>query len=306
LIDESTSLADVAGAVAAALREIEHDPVVVGGSAATVHAPEAYRSDDIDMVVIGGVDDPRALTGAMESIGFHLTPGHFFGHERSRYTVDFVRSPVAIGGDVISEFATVPTQNGFLRVLHVEDVVKDRLNKYVCYTDQDAFEVAVAVARSKRISLDRVAAFVQRQAVADMAESFNAAFDRLRQRLDDRPRRLSTYGFTTAFRVEFRTEPTQDEADAVGLAIHKLLDEERAEIHPALDGVAISQSPVSGIEGVFAHMVLRVHTKRDLPPVDRFSLAERLVEHVRASLATLPKLRDVPDDGIPPVATTGL
>lgn len=306
MIDERTSLADVAGAVAAALREIEHDPVVVGGSAATVHAPEAYRSDDVDMVVIGGVDDPRALTGAMESIGFHLTPGHFFKHERSPYTVDFVPSPVAIGGDVISEFATVPTGNGLLRVLHVEDVVNDRLNKYVCYTDQDAFEVAVAVARSKRISLDLVAAFVQRQAVGVMVDPFNAAFDRLRQRLDDGPRVLSTYGFTTAFRVEFRTEPTQEQADAVGLAIHKLLNEERAAIHPALDGIGVRQSPVSRIKGILAHVVLPVHTKRDLPPVDRFSLAERLVEHVRASLAKLPELRDVLADGIPPVATTGL
>jgi hypothetical protein len=305
LIDECTALANVAGAVAAALREIDHDPVVVGGSAATVHAPEAYRSDDVDMVVLGGVDDPRALTGAMEGIGFHLTPGHFFEHERSPYTVDFVPSPVAIGGDVISEFASVPTANGVLRVLHVEDVIKDRLNKYVCYADQEAFEVAVAVARSKRISLDRVAAFVKRQSVGVMADPFNAAFDRLRQRLDDRPRVLSTYGFTTAFRVEFRTEPTQDEADAVGLAIHRLLNEERAEVHPALDGIAVRQSPVTGIEGAFAHVVLPVHTKRDLPPVDRFSLAQRLVEHVRASLATLPELREVPDDGTPPVATTG-
>ena len=55
MIDEFSSLSDVAGAVAAALRQIDYDPVVVGGSAATMHAPEAYRSDDIDMVIIGGI-----------------------------------------------------------------------------------------------------------------------------------------------------------------------------------------------------------------------------------------------------------
>lgn len=138
-----------------------------------------------------------------------------------------------------------------------------------------------------------------------MADPFDAAFDRLRQRLDERPRVLSTYGFTTAFRVEFWTEPTQEQADAVGLAIHRLLNEQRALIHPSFDGIAVRQSPVSGVTDVFARLVLPVHTKRDLPPVERFSLAERLVEHVRASLASLPELRDVPDDGPPPVATTG-
>jgi hypothetical protein len=47
MINEETSLADVAGAVANALRQLEYDPVVVGGSAATLHAPEAYRSADV-------------------------------------------------------------------------------------------------------------------------------------------------------------------------------------------------------------------------------------------------------------------
>lgn len=205
MIDESTSLADLAGAVAAALRELGHDPAVVGGSAAAVHAPEAYRSRDVDTVIIGGVDSAPALIAAMESIGFHLTRSHLFEYECGPYTVDFVPSPVAIGGDVIDDFATASTASGTLRVLHVEDVVADRLNKYVCWGDQEAFEVAVTVARSKGISFTRVSAFIERHAVGVMADPFNSAFDRLRHRLDDLPRALSTYGFTTAFRVQFRT-----------------------------------------------------------------------------------------------------
>ncbi len=62
MIDEQTTLADVAGAVAAALRPLGIDPVVVGGSAATLHVPQAYQSRDIDMVVPGGEGgDRRAL-----------------------------------------------------------------------------------------------------------------------------------------------------------------------------------------------------------------------------------------------------
>lgn len=184
MIDETTSLTDVAGAVAAALRAIGHDPVVVGGSAATVYVPEAYRSRDVDFVIIGGVDDPREVRTAMERLGFKLTPSHLFAHERTAYTVDFVPSPVAIAGDVINTFATIATAYGDLRVLHVDDVVADRLNKYVVYGDQDAFEVAVAVAHTKAVALDRVAAFVQRQAVGVMSNPFNAAFERFNRRLE--------------------------------------------------------------------------------------------------------------------------
>ena len=184
MIDKNTSLADVAGAVAAALRAIDVDPVVVGGSAATVHAPDAYRSDDIDLVVVGGVEDNRALIAAMEGLGFQLAPGHLFAHDRSPYTVEFVPSPVAIGYDIITDFARVPTAFGDIQVLHAADVVADRLNKSVAYEDPDAFEVAVAVARATSADLDRVSAFIKRQA-ADVlyAEAFHSAFRRLQERL---------------------------------------------------------------------------------------------------------------------------
>lgn len=302
MIDETTSLADVAGAVAAALREIDHDPVVVGGSAATVHAPEAYRSRDIDMVIIGGIDQPRPLITAMDSIGFRLAPGHFFMHDHSPYTVEFVPSPVAIAGDVISNFAMVATAFGDLRVLHIEDVIADRLNKYVAYEDPEAFEVAVAVARAKRASLERVASFAQRQILPD---SYNAALERLRRRLNHQARTLQPYGFTTAFRAKFQSVPDQDQADIVARAIYALLDEERTWIHPSLDGIAARQSPVSSIDGAVALVVLPVHTKRDLSPVDRLLLAARIIEYMRSRLAALPELQEIPDDGIPSIVTSG-
>jgi hypothetical protein len=192
LIDETTSLADVAGAVANALREINHDPVVVGGSAATVHAPEAYRSHDIDMVVIGGVDEPQRLIAAMSQIGFSLAPGHYFMHGRSPYTVDFVPSPVAIAGDVITDFATVQTAYGNLRVLHVSDVVADRLNKYVVYDDADAFDVALSVARARSVSLKQLGVFIERQrARGAQSAAYAAAFERLKRRLGSQRRQLA-------------------------------------------------------------------------------------------------------------------
>lgn len=78
MIDETTALGEVAGAVAKALRQLTYDPVVVGGSAATLHAPDAYRSNDIDMVVIGGIDNTANFIENMASIGFVLKTACFF------------------------------------------------------------------------------------------------------------------------------------------------------------------------------------------------------------------------------------
>jgi len=85
-----------------------------------------------------------------------------FIHVLSPFTVDFVPSPVAIAGDTITDFASLETVFGPVRVLHAADVVKDRLNKYVAYDDAESFEVAVAVARMTKADLRLVEAFIER------------------------------------------------------------------------------------------------------------------------------------------------
>jgi hypothetical protein len=307
MIDETTSMLDVAGAIAAALRDLDHDPVVVGGSAATLHAPEAYRSRDVDMVVIGGIDDNAAVITSMAAIGFTLRNGFFF-HERSPYTVDFVPSPVAIGGDVISDFATLPTAFGHIRVLHSADVVKDRLNKYVSFGDPESFEVAVMVARTKRVDITQVDAFVERQAVGVFADSFHAALARLSERLGLNQRKLSTLGFTTAARVRFRSAVAEDVAEATARGIQAFLDEERGKIDRVLDGVSIRRTPdvpVDKSDPSIGTILVEVSTTRDLAPVDRFALARAVVDYLRNRVELFPELLSVFDDGQPPVATTG-
>jgi hypothetical protein len=307
MIDEATSMLDVAGAIAAALRNLDHDPVVVGGSAATLHAPEAYRSRDVDMVVVGGIDNDAAVIANMAAIGFTFRNGFFF-HERSPYTVDFVPSPVAIAGDVISEFATLPTAFGHVRVLRSVDVVKDRLNKYVAYQDPESFEVAVMVARIKKVDLEQIDHFIERQAVGTFADSFHSALARLRARLGLSRRELSSLGFTTAARIRFRSATTEGAAQATARGIQALLDEERDNIDLAIDGVSIRRTPDvppdernPSIRRVF----IEVSTKRDLAPVDRLALASAVVGYLRGRIELFPELLSIPDDGAPPVATTG-
>jgi hypothetical protein len=165
MINESSSLADVAGAVAAALRAIGQDAIVVGGSAATLHAPSVYTSSDIDIVLIDIDYDGRAVRGAMSAIGFEYTKTYMFVHPSSAFTVDFVRAPVAIGNDYPTEFATIETNNGSVRVLRAVDAVCDRLNKFIVWRDFESLGVAVAVTRTCEIQLDGIEAFIERHAV---------------------------------------------------------------------------------------------------------------------------------------------
>lgn len=249
MIHATSSMLDVAGAVASVLRELHYNPVVVGGSAAI------------------------------------------------------------IAGDVISDFVSLRTSFGEVRVLQPVDVVNDRLNKYVAYEDPDSFDVAVMVARIKRVDLERVKAFIERQAVGAFADSYVEAFVRLRNRLGLERREFSQVGFTTAFRVRFHSKPTIETAQDIARGVQALLDEERAEIDPILDGVTVDRTPTVRIhdeEPTVVTMTIEVGVKRDLAPVDRFALAKAIVDHLREKLSSLPELAEIPDDGTPPVATVGL
>ncbi len=197
---------------------------------------------------------------------------------------------------------------GLFAVLRAADVVKDRLNKYVAYEDPESFEVAVAVARMKTVDLSSIEAFIERQTVDVASTSFRMAFARLRNRLGLQRREISSIGFTTAFRLRFRSEPSVEIAEAVARGIQALLDEERVQIDAMLDGITIRQAPqieINTSDRTLALMPLALSTKRNLAPVDRFALAVRIVEHTRARIEAFPELAEIPDDGTPPVATSG-
>jgi hypothetical protein len=231
-----------------------------------------------------------------------------FVHASNPFTVDFVPSPVAIAGDTITDFASIRTAFGPVRVLRAVDVVKDRLNKYVAYDDPESFEVAVTVARMTKAELRLVEAFIERQAVGVYAASFNAAIARLRNRLGLGRRASSSIGFTTAFRIRFRSSPTIETAEAVASGIQALLDEERERIDAVLDGVTIRQTPsvqINNSDTTLVLMPIELSTKRYLAPVDRFALAIAVVDYLRSRLDAFPELIEVPDEGTPSVATTG-
>lgn len=306
MIDENTSLRDVAGAVASALRDLDYDPIVVGGSAATVHAPEACRSLDVDMVIVGGVEHVAPLIDKMRTLGFTLRNG-MFAHERSEITVEFVPSPVAIGGDVIDEFAAVETRHGVLRVLRAVDVVKDRLNKYVAYEDPDAFEVAVIVARSKSVNVAELREFVDRHAVGVFADRYNEALARLLRRIGLQSRTLSRLGFATTLRVQFRNPLSGDEMQRLASGVQALIDDEREQIDPVLDGVVIQRSPSVNVSQDDMHVVaipLMVSTKRDLPHVGRFGLANEIMQHLRRRAVAFPEIAEIVETP-PVIVTTG-
>ena len=95
-ITASTSLRDVAFIVCTALDRSGVTAVLTGGSAATVYAPDAYQSQDLDFVVelrAEGADPVKALTG----LGYHLKGDQYIHADNPLPLAEFARALRAAG-----------------------------------------------------------------------------------------------------------------------------------------------------------------------------------------------------------------
>jgi hypothetical protein len=303
VIARRTALPEVAGSVAAVLRSIDLDPVVVGGSAVTLHVPSIYTSLDIDMVIVEGIDEAHKvpLVNAMKTLGFSLE-NQMFVHRESPYTVDFVPGPVQVGDDVIVDYATIETAVGAVRVLRPVDSVCDRLTKYVAWRDIESLDLAVAVARHCGVRPEDVQSFVERHDKGLYGPEYRRGYERFLRELVPFSRIESTHGFTTILRVRFSVVPRPQSANDVMMRVQSLLDERRMEI-AGLDGVAIGGDPI--IQGNVVSLPLALRTIGSFPFVDRMRIALDSIAYLRSRLSAFPELVEIIDDEAPPIAATG-
>lgn len=155
MIDENSTLEDVCFAVASVLDAASLDAVVTGGSAATIYAAGAYSSVDVDFVLRRDVRGTK-LAEILAPLGYQpsATRG-MFEHPKSRFTVDFPKGPLAVGGDYVHDVSTLKRGDARLRILTLIDCVKDRLAHFYFWDDFTALQAANAVAQAHRSGIDR-------------------------------------------------------------------------------------------------------------------------------------------------------
>ncbi len=167
------SLPDVAFIVCTALSKSGLKAVLTGGSAATYYAPRAYQSRDMDFVIqfVEG-EGRRRGADALKSLGYKELGGTY-DHALSPFTLEFPPGPLAVGDDLIREWATIERTDMLLHVLTPTDCVRDRLLWfYLQPTDRSSLAAAVGVARSQSVDIDLVRSWSSREGFADKFEEF--------------------------------------------------------------------------------------------------------------------------------------
>ena len=178
-ITRDSSLREVAFAVCTALDRVGVTAVLTGGGAATLYAPEAIQSFDLDFV-LEVYSDEKSPGKALEALGFRRE-GHDYRHRTSRFQLEFPVGPLAVGDERIERWNTLGEGGQLLHVITATDSCRDRLAAFYHFRDRSALDQARSVyaAARKRVDLKRIRAWSRREGKPDAFQEFA---NRIRER----------------------------------------------------------------------------------------------------------------------------
>jgi hypothetical protein len=160
--DHAPRLAKSAAIVCEALKREGLEATVVGGAAIELHAPDAYATTDLDLVVSGrfGIDWSAAQARTFQALGFIRSARH--------WVLDDLY--VEIPGRTMSDPVVVMQIEPFsLRVVAKEVVLADRIVgfKYWGVTDYGLHALAMLTAFGSELDEDALQRLLQRENAQD-------------------------------------------------------------------------------------------------------------------------------------------
>lgn len=151
-ISSDTSMEELATLVCSRLEADGISVVLSGGAAVSIYSENEYESYDLDFIPIGLA---RRVDRTMEDLGFIRQHRHWV-HPQNSYWVEFPAGPVAIGEEIIHDFAERRSATGVLRILHPTECVMDRLTWFFHSADHQCLEQALQVTRRHPVNLERI------------------------------------------------------------------------------------------------------------------------------------------------------
>jgi hypothetical protein len=167
-------LRTVAFKVCTAMERASVTAVLTGGSAATVYAPEAYQSQDLDFVLQRAVGPSGKAEEALAELGYAEERGTYV-HHSNPLTLDFVPRPIQIGGEIIGDWDTLREDGMILHILSPTDCCRDRLAHFLHWNDRAGLAQAVAVAGNHEVDMDGIRSWCEREGQTRKYREFERA-----------------------------------------------------------------------------------------------------------------------------------
>lgn len=175
-INGQTTLREMAFIVCTALHQAGETVVLSGGGSATVYAPEAYQSRDLDFIFAFwssfGVPKKPLL-----DLDF-IEKDSAYHHPESIFTVEFPRGPLAIGDEEITSWNTLEEGDLILHILTPTDCVRDRLAWFIYNEDFSGMAQAVGVGSQQDIDLELIRRWCEGEGALTKFEIFQANLEK--------------------------------------------------------------------------------------------------------------------------------
>lgn len=145
---DEISLEDLAALLSKEFKKRGIEAVLVGGACVTIYSKNRYQSYDLDFVVY---EDMKKVRKVLKELHFNEVSG-YFKHENCKWFIEFVSSPVAVGKEIISRFQNFTVRTGTIKMLRIEDSIKDRLASYFHWNDRQGLNQALEICKEQRLS----------------------------------------------------------------------------------------------------------------------------------------------------------
>ena len=141
--------------VATHLAKNKIETVLVGGAVAAIYSEGAYRSGDLDLVLVSSLTD--RLPKLMKEIGFEVKQSRHYSHPKCKHLiVDFASPPAAIGEDYKIIPAKVKSEGTIIKLYSPTDCIRDRLSSYIHFKARECLDQAVLVAKRQRFNASKI------------------------------------------------------------------------------------------------------------------------------------------------------
>ncbi len=141
--------------VATHLKKKDIDTVLVGGAVVSIYTDGAYKSGDLDFVLMQMF--VKGIPEAMKEIGFEKKSSKHYIHPKCTHLfIEFPSSHLEIGDDNKIIPTEVESSGVKIKILSPTDCVKDRLASYIHFQARECLDQAVLVAKRHPVNLDSI------------------------------------------------------------------------------------------------------------------------------------------------------
>lgn len=159
--------------VAAHLLSAGIDTILVGGAVVSIYTEGAYRSGDLDFVLLGLLN--QKLPEVMKSIGFEVREGRHYQHPKCKHLfVEFCSGPPGIGEDHQIKPAVVKVEGQNIKIYSPTDCIRDRLASYIHFKAPECLDQAVMVAKKHPFDLKKVRKWCESEGGKTQFEEFQS------------------------------------------------------------------------------------------------------------------------------------